>query len=316
MGIWDEGWGRREDVESLGCPGADEHTDVSPSLIPHPPSPTYWDALHDATLRLEDASESPQLDAEVLLRQVTGLDRTRLFMRYERELPGERRLAFEALVERRAAGEPIAYILGRRWFRHIELNVDARVLIPRPETEAFVDYALVWLAAHPGARRVVDVGTGSGAIALALASELRRDDVQIVATEMYRSALDVARLNRDALDLRGRVQLVQADLLSGVPGPFDIILANLPYLSPGQEHASTRLEPDEALFGGPDGFDLHRALLRQAADALAPGGLWVGEIDPGQAVFGAAFAREVLGLPLRVDDDLAGLARYLVVGSS
>ena len=278
-------------------------------------TPSYWDALHDATQRLEDLSESPQLDAELLLRHVTGLDRTRLFMRYERSLPVEQNIAFQSLVERRAAGEPIPYILGRRWFRHIELFVDERVLIPRPETEAFVDYALAWLGDHPGPRRVVDVGTGSGAIALALASELDRDDVLIVATERYRAALDVALQNRNASGLRERVAIVQADLLAGAPGPYDVILANLPYLAPGQEHPSTRLEPDEALFGGTDGFDLHRALLRQSVAALAPGGLWVGEIDPGQAEFGAAFARDVTGLPVRVDNDLAGLARYLVVGS-
>jgi release factor glutamine methyltransferase len=283
---------------------------------PRPTSHTHWDALHDATLRLEDISESPQLDAEVLLRHVTGLDRARLFTRYERVLPEQQHAAFEVLVARRVAGEPIPYILGRRWFRYLELRVDERVLIPRPETEAFVDYALAWLRAHPGPRRVVDVGTGSGAIALALASELKanRDDVLIVATERYQPALEVAKLNRDELDLRDRVHLVQADLLAGLPGPFDVILANLPYLAPGQEHHSTRLEPDEALFGGPDGFDLHRALLRQSVHALAPGGLWVGEIDPRQAELGAAFARETTGLPVRVDEDLAGLARYLIVG--
>jgi release factor glutamine methyltransferase len=277
---------------------------------------TFWDVLSDATQRLEEVSESPQLDAELLLRHVTGLDRVQVFMRYDKPLDPAHGEAFEALVARRAAGEPIPYILGRRWFRTIELFVDRRALIPRPETERFVDYALAWLNEHPGPRRVVDVGTGSGAIALALATELgpRRTEVQIVATELYRDALEVASINRERLGLRDRVDLVRADLLAGVPGPFDLILANLPYLRPDQTHYSTALEPDEALFGGPDGFDLHRRLLAQSSDALVAGGLWVGELDPGQEELGILTARAATGRPAWVEPDYSGDARYLLVG--
>lgn len=277
---------------------------------------TYWDALSDATGRLEEMSDSPQLDAELLLRQVIGIERVQLFMRYDQPLPEEQDAHFQMLVERRLAGEPIPYILGRRWFRTIELEVDERVLIPRPETERFVDDALAWLARHPGPRRVVDVGTGSGAIALALATELGSSmtDVQIVATDISPDALHVAKRNRDRLGLRHNVDLVASDLLSALSGPFGLILANLPYLRPDQRHPSTRQEPPIALFGGPDGFDLHRALLRQASEKLAPGGLYVGEIDPSQAEFGIAFATETTGLSARVDPDYAGDGRYLLVG--
>jgi release factor glutamine methyltransferase len=285
------------------------------SAAPHPT--TYWDALSAATERLASATESPQLDAELLLREVTGLDRTQLFLRYDQPLPHEQSLAFEALVDRRERGEPIPYILGRRWFRTIELYVDRRVLIPRPETERFIDYALAWLGTHPGPRRVVDVGTGSGAIALALAAELGRSAsaVEILGTDISEAALEVARLNRERLGLVERVELLHADLLRDVPGQFDLILANLPYLRPDQTHPSTDLEPDVALWGGTDGFDLHRELLRQSAAALAPGGLWVGEIDPEQAQVATAFAREVTALPVRVDTDYSGDARYLLVGA-
>ncbi|HUG14862.1 MAG TPA: peptide chain release factor N(5)-glutamine methyltransferase [Thermomicrobiales bacterium] len=279
---------------------------------------TFWDAISDATARLEEISESPQLDAELLLRHVTGLDRVKVFLRYDKPLATEHDEAFEQLVARRAAGEPIPYIIGRRWFRTIELFVDRRALIPRPETERFVHYALAWLATHPGPRRVVDVGTGSGAIALALAIELgsTRPDVQIVATERYRSALDVAIINREQLGLRERVDLIQADLLAGIPGPFDLILANMPYLRPDQTHYSTELEPDEALFGGLDGFDLHRRLLGQAAECLAPGGLWVGELDPEQEELGVNVATAAMGRAVRVDQDYSGDARYLLVGDA
>jgi release factor glutamine methyltransferase len=190
------------------------------------------------------------------------------------------------------------------------------VLIPRPETERFVEYALTWLRTHSGPRRVVDVGTGSGAIALALADELgaSRPDVRVVATDISAVALEVATINRDRLRLTDRVELVESDLLDAFDEPFDVILANLPYLRPDQRHPSTRREPEVALFGGPDGFDLHRRLLRQSATLLAPDGLWVGEIDPAQAEIAVAFAREATGRVARIETDYAGDARYLVLG--
>jgi release factor glutamine methyltransferase len=277
---------------------------------------TVWDALADATERLEDASESPQFDAELLLRHVVCVDRLGLLMRDDAALGAADRERFDALIARRATAEPIAYILGRRGFRNIELAVDARVLVPRPETEQLVDDALEWLRTHPGPRRVVDVGTGSGAIALALASELApaRRDVQIVATERYGLALEVAALNRAQLGLTERVLVVQADLLAGLRGPFDIILANLPYLRPDQTHQSIGSEPDTSLYGGDDGFELYRQLLTQARDVLAPGGLLVGEIDPAQAEQAVAYARAVTGRPARTVVDYAGDARYFRVG--
>lgn len=279
---------------------------------------SHWDALSDATQRFEDAgaSDSPQLDAELLLRQVLGIERVQLFMRYDRQLADDAAGRYAALVERRLAGEPIAYILGSRWFRNIELFVDERVLIPRPETERFVEYALAWLRSHPGPRRVVDVGTGTGAIALALADELggSRPEAQIVATDISPTALEVAAINRERLGMTRRVELVESDLLAGFDAPFDIILANLPYLRPDQRHPSTGREPDVALFGGPDGFDLHRRLLRQSATLLAPGGLWVGEIDPAQSSVAVAFAGDATGRQARVEEDYAGDARYLLIG--
>ncbi len=277
---------------------------------------TIWDAIEDATARLEESSESPQLDAELLLREATGLDRVGIFVRYSERLPAAQDALFETLLQRRLAGEPIAYIVGRRWFRTIELYVDDRVLIPRPETERFVEFALEWLARHPGPRRVIDVGTGSGAIALALATELgdRRPDVRIAGSDVSREALAVAALNRERLGLHERVGLVASDLLAGLRGPFDLILANLPYLRPDQRHPSTRREPPVALFGGPDGFDLHRALLRQACEKLTADGLYVGEIDPAQGGAAVSFAEATTGRSARVEPDLAGDARYLIVG--
>jgi len=279
---------------------------------------THLSALQHATVQLSSISDSPRLDAEVLLREVTGLDRVGLLLRFAELLPDEQGATFNALIERRRAGEPVAYIIGRRGFRSIELAVDERVLIPRPDTEWIVDLALTWLAQHRGPRRVVDVGTGSGAIALALASELDagRSDVQIVGVDVSRDALAVARLNRERLELQRRVDLVAGDLLSAISGSFDLILANLPYLRPGQMHPSTDREPRLALFAGPDGFSLYRELLRQAAALLTPDGMLVGEIDPAQAELAVDVAQQTMGRAAVVRRDLAGDARYLIVGDT
>jgi len=276
---------------------------------------TIWEVLSAATECLEPVSEAPQFDAEVLLREVTGMSRAHLFARYDAPLDAASIERFYALVERRLAGESVAYIRGTKGFRTIELLVDRRVLVPRPETERFVDYALAWLGHSPGPRRVVDVGTGSGVIALALATELyERDDVFIVATDRYREALQVAAHNREQLGLSRRVHLVQADLLAGLRGPFDIVLANLPYLRDDQRHPSIEAEPPTSLYAGPDGFAYYRRILPQLEGTLASGGLFVGEIDPGQV--GVALREFAAGLnvPVWVEPDDAGDNRFLLAG--
>lgn len=270
-------------------------------------------ARSQAAQRLAATSETAALDAELLLRDALGVDRVDLLLRDPEPIPADVEERFQQAVERRLAGEPVAYILGRKGFRTIELFVDERVLIPRPETEELVGIALEWLETRPR-RRIVDVGTGSGAIALALASEREGRQDLIVATERYRSALDVAALNRDSLGHRWRVHLVLSDLLSGVTGSFDLILANLPYLNPTQLHPSTAREPQNALFSGEDGFDLYRALFQDVGRLLAPGGLIVAEIDPSQAVFGASYAAHASGLPVAVRRDGAGRERFLLIG--
>lgn len=278
--------------------------------------PTLRQARADAARRLADVSDTPDLDAELLLREVLGVSRAGLFLRDPEPLTPADEQRYRDLVEHRLAGEPVAYILGRKGFRAIELFVDRRVLVPRPETEQLVELALAWLRRRPGPRRVIDVGTGSGAIALSLTAELgERRDVEIVATDVSSDALDVARLNRERLGLDERVRLVASDLLAGVDGRFDLILANLPYLRSDQRHPTTAHEPPSALFAGDDGFDLYRAFFRQIPAVLARDGLVIAEIDPGQAEFGAAYAEAQTGLPVRVERDAAGRQRLLLAGS-
>lgn len=218
------------------------------------------DALASAMIALSAAGcETPRLDAELLLADALGVRRERLLID-DLTVSGPAVRVFGDYVRRRSgAREPVAYILGRKPFRQITLAVDRRVLVPRPETELLVE---VGLTLDRGAR-VVDVGTGSGAVALALKHE--RPDLELWATELIDDALAVARENAHALGLE--VQFVQGDLLAGVPARIDAVLANLPYVAHGAvlPPEISRYEPSGALFAGPDGLEVIRRLVPQAA---------------------------------------------------
>jgi release factor glutamine methyltransferase len=199
-------------------------------------------------------SDTPRLDAELLLAAALDVDRARLVMDAHMEVPQEALARFSELAARREAREPVAYILGHKEFRRITLSVDSRVLIPRPETELLVEVAL----SLPAGASVVDVGTGSGAVALALKDE--RPDLDVLATDVDPGALAVARANGIRLGLA--VEFVEADLLSGIDRSFDAVLANLPYVAEGSDlPPEIAYEPDLALFGGGDGLDPVRRLL-------------------------------------------------------
>ncbi|MGA2928328.1 MAG: peptide chain release factor N(5)-glutamine methyltransferase [Solirubrobacteraceae bacterium] len=215
------------------------------------------DAVRRAVAVLAQAGcESPRLDAELLLAAALGVGRERLLIDASTPLLDPARAVFDAYVARRLAREPVAYILARKEFRRITLAVDRRALIPRPETELLVE---VGSSVAPGAR-VVDVGTGSGAVALALADE--RPDLSLTATDIDADALALAGSNASRLGLP-EVRFEQADLLVGVQGPFDAVLANLPYVPDGFPLAPeiASYEPPSALFAGADGLDLVRRLV-------------------------------------------------------
>lgn len=271
-------------------------------------------ALNAAAARLRAAgADSPRLDAEVLLRHLLGWDRARLYVALPDPLDHGAAERFDALVARRAAGEPVAYLTGRREFMGQPFAVGPGVLVPRPETEGLVEWIVARVRAHPrrAAARIADVGTGSGAIALALALALPA--ARVVATDRSAAALAYARRNRTALGLADRVALVRGDLL-GPFGPVDAIAANLPYLRPDQLHAGIAREPREALVAGPDGLDLYRALLPQAAALLRAPGLLAAEIDPAQAAAMVALCRAAFpAAAVGVARDLAGLDRFVTV---
>ena len=230
-------------------------------------------------------SESPRLDSEVLLAHVLCWQRVHLYTRFEDEVGEAPRREFRDLIRRRAEGSPVAYLVGRKEFYSLPLKVSRAVLVPRPDSE-FVVVEFLAVARGLSAPRCVDVGTGSGCLALACAHEHK--SATFVATDISSEALDVARANAKALGLSNRVSFREGNLLEPVAaeGPFDAILSNPPYIPtaviPTLEPGVRDFEPHRALDGGEDGLRIVSALIDQALSLLAPGGHLILEIGSDQ----------------------------------
>ncbi len=276
---------------------------------------TLAEALHAAQSRLHQADiDDANLEAEVLLRHALGLDRAALFSRFEEEIDEEQRVALGRLVERRAAHEPTAYIIGHKEFYGIDLEVSPDSLIPRPETELLVDEALRGTPKGPCA--LADVGTGCGAVAIALAMRLPHHTVY--AIDCSEKALALTARNVERLGLSDRISLLHGDLVNPLPRAVEVIAANLPYVKTSdwqelppeiRDH-----EPRDALDGGPDGTAALERLLRSAVSHLRPGGCLVAEIawDEGERLM--KLARECFPeAQVSVIKDFAGLDRILRV---
>ncbi len=258
------------------------------------------DAIDSALVALRGVSvDTPRLDAEILLAHALAVERTALALDPDRPVAGDAARWFRDAVRRRAFDRvPVAYLVGRKAFRRIELEVDERVLIPRPETEHLVEAAL----ALPHGARVHDVGTGSGAVALALKEE--RPDLVVSGSDVSPEAVTVAHANAARLGLD--VTFAVADLLDGV-GPVDAVVANLPYVADDAPLAPeiARHEPAVALYAGADGLALLRRFAAAAGDVA-----WVAlEVGEGQAAAVAALFPE---RTVRVDRDLARIERVVV----
>ena len=294
---------------------------------------TVAELLSEGTDRLRvSGSPSARLDAELLLGHAIGVDRTGILAHPEVAVGGGQESRFRADLDRRAAGEPVAYIRGVKEFFGLAFTVDARALIPRPETERLVelgvDVVVARLSAAPRAPsdppiRVVDVGTGSGAVAIALGVGLRsrriEAEVRVLGTDSSASALALAVENAVGHAVADRVRFVEADLLPPVVDPpFDLVLANLPYVRTdalATLPVATSFEPVAALDGGPDGLTIIGRLLARLPGALAADGVALLEIGFDQADGIRALVAEVLpGWTCTVEADLAGLPRVARLG--
>jgi release factor glutamine methyltransferase len=256
--------------------------------------------------------DQPRLDAELLLGEAMGCERAALMADGGAEVPAPAARVFGEMVRRRLRREPVAYIVRRKGFRSLELIVDRRVLVPRPETELLVE-----LAVELGPASVLDVGTGSGAIALAVADEL--PECEVTATDTSPAALEVARGNAERLGLADRVRFLEGTLPDGES--FDLILANLPYVAerdwPMLQPEVTQWEPPEALLAGPDGLDIYRAFLAACGRAFRPitatsSTAVAVEVGEGQAPGVAGLMRQAGFGAIETRRDLAGIERVVI----
>ena len=279
---------------------------------------TIAEAVRNAARTLETSGiDSPALDAEVLMRHLLGWNRAAYLVHRNEPLDPAMAQQFALLTERRAKREPIAYIVGNREFLGLDFAVGPGALVPRPETEQLVEWAAAWLAGKE-AMIAVDVGTGSGAIAIGIARSAPAGSLaRIIAVDPSADALFWARKNAETL-ISGETQIdfIHGSLLDQIDGPIDLVLANLPYLTPAQtdENPDLAMEPRSALVSGADGLDLIRELLVDLSRVLSPVGAAILELDPSQAETVAALARAAIpDATVAIVRDLSGRDRFVTI---
>ena len=277
--------------------------------------------LSQAAASLTGRSASPQLDALVLLEFYSGFDRSSLRLNPDQQVSSSVAAVFQRAVDRRAAQEPVAYITGTKEFWSLDFNVSPAVLIPRPETELLVELGRDFLKTLGTDRRVLDLGTGSGCIAISLAHQSKLDQIscQLMASDLSAEALALASQNAERLGVKDLMQFVQGSwyqALHGTDLKFDLIVSNPPYIAVGDSRVSAELvfEPQSALYSGSDGLDAVREVIGGLESFLKPGGMGLIEIgsDQGKAVF--EIAREILPrAKIVVVQDLAGKDRVIKI---
>lgn len=272
-------------------------------------------ALHQAGKVLSRCQlTEPRLESELLLRHALATDRVSLYQDLSRGLSAAEERRFRCLLKRRQRGEPVAYILGRREFYGLDFEVDRRVLIPRPETELLVDRALA-IARERSLTEIADIGTGSGAVAVALAANL--PSATVYATDISDAALELARRNAEKHGVAVRIRCLAGDLLAPLPRAVPLIVANLPYVTAAEISGGNLadFEPELALNGGADGLDVIGKLCRQLRARLRPGGCLLLEVGwrQGRRVAGL-LQRNFPGAEVSIMPDLGGIDR--IVGLS
>ena len=270
------------------------------------------DQYSELASRLAGVSQTPRLDAQVLLAHVAGKNRAWVLAHSEALLSAQQIALIAEKIARLEAGEPLPYVIGEWEFYGLKFQLSPAVLIPRPETELMVEKALHWLRAHPGEHLAADIGTGSGCIAVALAKN--HPGLRVIASDISLPALEIARSNVKLHNLEARIECVQSDLIPPTAAGFSLICANLPYISVKvlKRLKVHRWEPNIALRGGQDGLELIRGLVAQAPQSLAGYSLLLLEIEASQGeavckIVSAAFPRAKIELIL----DLAGHDRLV-----
>jgi len=256
--------------------------------------------------------ENPRFNAEHLLARLLGRKRIELYLEFERELSESELAPLRELVKRRSKGEPLQHLLGTVEFCGRTFLCDKRAMIPRPETEQLVELLISNFKSQISNGRTVDVGTGSGAIALSLAAEF--PEAEVFAVDVSDDALSLARENAERLGLAGRVQFLKGNLLENVEDAFDLIAANLPYISSQERHTLSREvlhDPEVALFAGTRGDEFVRELIAQAPSRLRPRGLLALEIGIGQSdpLFSALAEKNYRDISTK--NDYSGVTRFL-----
>ena len=229
--------------------------------------------------QLKSCSESPYLDSLVLLGHLSGKSKSALIAHPSPKLSASQKQSLISAIEQLQKGVPLPYVIGEWEFFSLCFNVTPDVLIPRPETEGLVELALAWLRANPGKRSCLEIGTGSGCIAVSLAKSI--PDLQVVATDISFPALQVAKDNANRHEVRSQIQFLEGDLFSGITMPIDLLIANLPYI-PSDKLKSLAVfqsEPTLALDGGEDGLRFIKEVLKKARNHINPGGAIFLELD-------------------------------------
>jgi release factor glutamine methyltransferase len=272
---------------------------------------TVLEVLQSTTAYLKKHDiESPRLNAEHLVAHVLGRTRMELYLEFERKMTEAELAPLRQLVKRRAQGEPLQHLLGTAEFCGLTFVCDKRAMVPRPETEQLVE--IVESKIENRKSKILDVGTGSGVIALSLAAKF--PEAEVNAVDISEEALALARENAIRLNLSGRVQFLKSNLLENVKGTFDLIIANLPYIAAQDRHTLSRevlRDPDVALFGGAQGDELVHELIAQAPARLRPGGMLVLEIgiDQSDALFSALTEKKYRDIYSK--NDYSGVTRFL-----
>jgi|WetSurMetagenome_2_1015567.scaffolds.fasta_scaffold110417_2 release factor glutamine methyltransferase len=272
------------------------------------------DWLIESSRLLAEHSEFASLETRVILCHVLEKSREWMVTHPDFELNDHQLQSANQLLERIKDGEPLPYLIGKQSFFGLDFKVTPDVLIPRPETELLIEECIAWLEDHPSRRKLADIGTGSGAIAITLAD--RFEDLQITAVDISEKALDVARNNAVQLKVEAQINFIKNDLLQNCTDRFDVIAANLPYI-PTEKLKSlsvTRFEPHLALDGGPDGLDIIKRLLEQSREHIKSGGMIILEIEEGQSESVMILVDTLLpGVEKAILNDLANHPRILKI---